>query len=66
MWLVCKRKHDGLLFVQERTIREGFINYMIDIGEPVESIVLKTFDDLKEAEKYIKQLNYSDKIINNL
>jgi hypothetical protein len=64
-WLVIKFRGGGIQ-VMSRIEREIHIGAMIDIGMPVYSIVLKTFDDEDSAYKYMDDLHSADKLLDQI
>lgn len=65
-WVVCKFKDDGSLFVCSRRSREITISCLIDIGQEIESVVVKEFETYGEAIKYKIEIDEVDKKINEL
>lgn len=63
-YLVCKHKDDGTLFITTRKSRETMISVLLDLGQVIPSNVLKSFGSYSEAEKYKKEFEDSNKIIN--
>lgn len=66
-YLVCQMKDDtGMLFITTRKSRETLISVLIDLGQEVESVVLKSFSDYSSADKYKKEIEAVNKKINDL
>lgn len=66
-YLVCQMKDDtGMLFITTRKSRETLLNVLIDLGQEVESVVLKSFSDYSSADKYKKEIEAVNKKINDL
>jgi hypothetical protein len=65
-YLVCRFKDDGRLFITTRRSRETMLSVLIDLGQEVESTVEKTFATYEEAEKYRKDIENTDKMIDKL
>jgi len=66
-YLVCQMKDDtGMLFITTRKSRETLLSVLIDLGQEVESVVLKSFDNYTLADKYKKEIEAVDKKINEL
>jgi len=59
-FVVCKFKDDGSLFVNPRKSRELMISTLLDLGQEIESIVLKEFDTYEAAMKYKKEIEDVD------
>jgi len=66
MYLVCKNKGDGKLFITTRRAREASNSVLIDLGQTVESIVLKEFNTYEQAYKYQEQMKDADDKINEI
>lgn len=49
-----------------RETREALLRWWALVGVPAPSYVIKTFEDMDEAEKYILDIQAADKIIDNL
>ena len=66
-YLVCKYKGDGeFYFITTRQSRETMLSVLIDLGQEIESIVLKSFTNYTLADSYKKEMQDADKIINGL
>jgi len=66
-YLVCQMKDDtGMLFITTRKSRETLLSVLIDLGQEVESVVLKSFTNYTLADKYKKEIEAVDKKINEL
>lgn len=66
-YLVCQMKDDtGMLFITTRKSRETLLNVLIDLGQEVESVVLKSFSDYSSADKYKKEIEAVNKKISDL
>jgi len=56
----------GMLFITTRKSRETLLSVLIDLGQEVESVVLKSFSDYSSADKYKKEIEAVNKKINDL
>lgn len=56
MWVVCQFKDDGEMFINSRKARESMVNTLLELNQPIESIVLKEFETYAEADEYKKQI----------
>ena len=56
----------GMLFITTRKSRETLLNVLIDLGQEVESVVLKSFSDYSSADKYKKEIEAVNKKISDL
>ena len=65
-WLVCKNKTDGELFIMSRLAREISLNVLLDIEKGINSIVVKSFEDIDQATDYLIEINDADKLINKI
>jgi len=65
-WVVCRFKDDNSLFVNSRKAREVMINVLQDLGQEIESIVLKEFDSFEKAMKYKKEMEEVDNKLNDI
>jgi len=65
-YLVCKFNRENKYFITTRTARESMINSLNEIGETVDSVVLKSFPDYNEAIKYKTEIEKADKTIDRL
>lgn len=65
-YVVCRFKDDGSLFVNSRKSRENMISVLQDMGQEIESIVLKEFPTYEEANKYKKEIEQVDKQIDEI
>jgi len=66
-YLVCQMKDDtGMLFITTRKSRETLLSVLIDLGQEVESVVLKSFSDYSSADKYKKEIEAVNKKISDL
>lgn len=66
MWVVCRHKDDNTLFITTRAARETMLNVILDLGQPVDSMVLRQFATYIEADNYKKEMERIDKDINKL
>lgn len=64
-YLVCATK-DGDLFITTRKERETSLNVLIDSGSYIGSFVVKPFDSLEEAKKFIADQNAADSMLNKI
>ena len=60
MWVVCKFKDGGEMFVNSRKARETMISCLLDMGQEIESIVLKEFETYEQANKYKTEMEEID------
>jgi len=65
-YLVCKNKDDGTLFITTRSSRETMLSVLQDLGQPIDSIVLKSFTNNTLAINYKKEMEQIDKTLDNL
>lgn len=66
-YLVCQFKdEDGELFITTRNAREKMISVLIDLNQPIESVVLKEFETYDDASKYKSGIEYANKQIKKL
>lgn len=65
-YLVCKMKDDGSLFVTTRNARESMVSVLQDLGQSIDSVVLKSFPEYSLADKYKNEQQIANKIIDNL
>jgi hypothetical protein len=66
-WLAVKFKgEENFLFIQSRKERETSNSVMIDSGELIETIVVKTFTDLPDAMKYCQDINLINDLIEKM
>lgn len=66
MYLVCKFKDGGELFITTRKSREVMLSVLQGLGQEIESIVLKEFETYNAAMIYKKQIEDSDITINKI
>lgn len=66
MWCVCRHKDDSGYFITRRSVRNTINSVLIDLGQPIESTVIKEFNTYDEAEKYMKGLEEIDKKIDDI
>lgn len=66
MWVVCRFKDDGSLFVNSRKARENMLSVLQDMGQEIESIVLKEFSTYEEANAYKKEMELVDKKLDDI
>jgi hypothetical protein len=59
-YLVCKHKDDGTLFITTRKSRETMLNVLLDLGQEIESVVLKEFEHYSSANTYKKEIEDAD------
>jgi hypothetical protein len=66
-WLAVKFKgDDNYLFIQSRKERETSNSVMIDSGQLIETIVVKTFNDLQDALRYCQDINLINDLIEKM
>lgn len=65
-YLVCQFKEDGMLFITTRKSRETMLSVLLDMGQEIESVVLKSFTNYTLAETYKKEMERIDKDLNGL
>lgn len=65
-WLAVSFKDDSSLFIQTRKERETSNSVMIDNGQLIETIVMKSFDNLPDALKYCQDINLINDIIEKM
>lgn len=66
-YLVCQMKDESkMLFITTRKSRETLLSVLIDLGQEVESVVLKSFSDYSSADKYKKEIEAVNKKISDL
>lgn len=65
-WLVCTWDEGGHHFVMSREAREWYVEFMFSIGETITSIVVKTFPNRNEAEKYSEKMNSIEGLLNDI
>lgn len=65
-YIVCKFKDDGLMFITTRQSRETMLNVLLDLGQEVESVVVKECETYQEAINYKASIEQVDKTIDNL
>lgn len=66
MYLVCKHKDDGTLFITTRRSRETMLSVLLDLGQEIESTVEKEFEHYSSANNYIKEIKIANEIIKNI
>lgn len=66
MYLVCKYKDNGQLFITTRAARETMINVLNGLGQIVDSTVEKVCDTYKQANDYKTEIEFIDKTIQHL
>lgn len=66
MWVVCKFKDDGSLFVCSRRSREITISCLLELGQEIESVVVKEFETYGEAIKYKIEIEEVDERLNKI
>lgn len=64
-YLVCKFKGENKYFITTRKSRETMLNVLQGLGQEIESIVLKTFTNYTLADIYKKDMEATDKKIDN-
>ncbi len=64
IWLVCKYKDTGEMFITTRNARECMLSVIIDLGHQPDSIVLKEAESYETANKYKNDILNSDDQIN--
>ena len=65
-YLVCKNKDDGKLFITTRSSREAMLSVLQGLGQPIDSIVLKSFPNNTLAILYKKDMEDIDKRLNTI
>lgn len=65
-WLAVRYKNDTTLFLQNRSERETSNSAHIDMHKLINTIVVKTFNDKVDAQKYIKDINAVNKLIDSI
>jgi uncharacterized protein YxeA len=65
MWLAIKDKDGDVLYVQERDMREKINKALIDHQKEIYSIVIKSFNNRNEAQRYCDNINQVNKLIND-
>jgi len=66
-YLVCQFKDESqMLFITTRKSRETMVNVLLDLGEEIESVVLKSFESYALADNYKKEMEAVNKTIDNL
>lgn len=65
-YLVCQFKDDQKLFITTRKSRETMLSVLIDLGEEIESVVLKSFTNYTLADNYKKEIEAVNKKIDQL
>ena len=66
MYVVCRNKDDNSLFITTRNARENMISVLQDLGQEIDSNVLKECDTYSEADSYKKEQERINKDLNNL
>jgi len=67
MYLVCKHKDDGTLFITTRKSRETMLSVLLGLGQEIESVVEKEFEHYSSAVAYKKNIeDANDKIQQSL
>ena len=66
MWVVCRWKDDSGLFITSRKSRESMINTLLELGQEIESTVVKEFDTYDEAMKYKKEIGGANDLIEQI
>jgi hypothetical protein len=65
-WCVCKYKKTGELFIADEFFREKCILYLLQMKMVTPAELLKTFDDIEEAERYISELESVDSLLDKV
>jgi formylmethanofuran dehydrogenase subunit A len=65
-YLVCKFKGENKYFITTRKSRETMLSVLQDLGQEIESIVLKSFQNYTLADIYKKEMESIDKDIDGL
>lgn len=65
-WVVCKFNDDGRLYVNSKRTREITVRVAEEMGQPIESVVLKEFPTFIEANNYKKEMEEVDKKLDEL
>lgn len=63
-FLVCRNKDDGSLFITTRIARETMLSVIQDLGQTPDSNVLKSFPTYEAADKFKKDIEDADRMIN--
>ncbi len=64
-WCVCSSR-DGYLSLMTRDERETMLSVLMDLKVPIPTYVVKTFEKKEDAEKYIRDINHTNDIIDNI
>ena len=64
-WCVCSDK-DGNLTLMSRKTREVLLRWWITIGYIPPNYVVKTFEDINDAEDYMDEMKLVNKLIEGL
>lgn len=65
-YLVCRWKDNSGYFITTRKSRETMINVLQNLGQEIESTVMKSFSNYTLANNYKKSQEQADKEIDNL
>ena len=66
-YLVLKEKGmDDFLYTQSKVHRDRINEILVEMGEDIETIVIKTFNTKEEADKYCLDINSVTGILNHL
>lgn len=65
MWCVCSNR-DGYLSLMTRDERELMLSVLMDLKVPIPTYVVKVFEEKEDAEKYIRDINNTNDIIDGL
>lgn len=66
MFLVCRNKDDGMLFITTRAARETMLSVIQDLGQIPDSNVLKECMTFADADKFKTEQERIDKDLNNI
>jgi len=66
MWIVCRWKDGSGLFITSRKSRESMLAVLQQLGQEIESTVVKQFETYEQAMKYKTEIEQVDKKIKEL
>lgn len=66
MYCVCQNNSTNELSIMTRAERERLVSVLIDLCEPIPTWVINVFERIEDAEKYVSDLNKSNKLIDGL
>lgn len=64
-YLVCCTR-SGLLFIMTRQQREFILKELADVQKCIESFVLRRFDNLPDAKKFVAEQNAVDSLLEKI